>query len=90
MATFAVVVAFSPLNDVISPVPDAAKPIVVLLLVQLKMVLATLLVKLMAFTVELAQTITSLGFVSDGVGLILISLLAVVVPQLLVMASWTV
>jgi len=61
-----VVEAFKPVNEAMLPIPAAPRPIVVLLLVQLNVVPATGLVKLMALNISFAQT--GAGHVNTAVG----------------------
>lgn len=72
------------------PLPLAAKPMLLLLLVQVKLVPASVLLKLNGPTVCPAQTTTLAGTVTSGAGFTVNGLLTVVVPQSLVTARLTV
>ena len=66
-------VAFVAVNAAILPVPLAAKPILVVLFVQLYVVPVTVEpVKVTAVVIAFAQTVWSEGFVTEGVGLTII------------------
>ena len=72
------------------PLPLAAKPMLLLLLVQVKLVPANVLLKVNGPTVCPAQTTTLAGTVTSGAGFTVNGLLTVVVPQSLVTARLTV
>jgi len=84
VAVIGFAVALAAVNTGMVPLPDAAKPIVVLLFVHEKDAPAGVLVKLKAPTCAPGQTTTSAGTVKSGTGFIVTGCDAVVVPHSLV------
>ena len=70
VATTGFEVVFNPVNEAISPLPEAAKPIEGVLLVHEKVVPAVALVKAIVLVVVLAHSTWSAIVLTDGIGLI--------------------